>query len=616
LNVDGTQLTLSGVISDGANDYDIEKTGSGILVLSGTNTFSGTTTISGGTLSIAADAGLGTAPGSAVAAQLTLNGGTLAATETFTLNANRGITLGSSHGTINVANTKTLTILGVISGVGNLTISGLGNVILSGTKSYLGNTILDNGNIIVNKNDALGANPTIISNGGSLSINTNIVLPSLTINGDTDLIIKSDIITTGAQTYNAPIIVNSVSNSRVVTVANDGFVLNTYSQEIIPEGQENAGNGEISDDPDTDGKDWKIFRTDNADITFNSTLKSNGISPNPEKEIFGVENSLYHKTSLALRTCLIDECTGGNITFNGKVGFAFIDNDMDADPTVREERGQYEDAKSSYDNLYRLDVNAQTIYIYENIMTWEEQNYLAPVLVGSNNDQKVKFAISVDPKITFLSTIGDVNNNGTHTLVARAVRTDRNDPAPLINFKVSNIDNFDFRHSPLDLIGDQSTTNIGVIGEGVAVYAGRSAGIALTGVTLPSILNITYTAPTISSSDRSANIIKALTSAGNSGSILDFFKNLGRTSEGSSRVYSKSIEVFTGADARRGMPASSSSAPAQERKPETSKQGQENSTSTNQSQDSNSSSEGEGGDDSQGAQCAEGQENSAECKNI
>jgi autotransporter-associated beta strand protein len=141
LNVDGTQLTLSGVISDGANDYDIEKTGSGILVLSGTNTFSGTTTISGGTISIAADAGLGTAPGSAVAAQLTLNGGTLAATETFTLNANRGITLGSSHGTINVANTKTLTVAGIVAGSYNFTASGAGTLILTSASTYSGSQL-------------------------------------------------------------------------------------------------------------------------------------------------------------------------------------------------------------------------------------------------------------------------------------------------------------------------------------------------------------------------------------------------------------------------------------------------------------------------------------------
>ena len=73
------------------------------------------TTISSGKLSIAADANLGTAPGSVVANSLILNGGVLATTATFTLNANRGITL-SSNGTLDLAGATTLTYNGVITG--------------------------------------------------------------------------------------------------------------------------------------------------------------------------------------------------------------------------------------------------------------------------------------------------------------------------------------------------------------------------------------------------------------------------------------------------------------------------------------------------------------------
>ena len=52
-DVDGTQLTLSGNITDGDNTYNITKTGDGILVLSNTtNSYDGTTTISAGTLTV------------------------------------------------------------------------------------------------------------------------------------------------------------------------------------------------------------------------------------------------------------------------------------------------------------------------------------------------------------------------------------------------------------------------------------------------------------------------------------------------------------------------------------------------------------------------------------
>ena len=134
--------TISGVISGAGN---FTKAGSGTLTLSGTNTYSGTTTISAGTISISADSGLGAAPGSATAGHLTLNGGTLNSTADFTLNANRGIALGSSHGTINVNGSTTLTYGGIIAGSNNLTKSGDGTLLLSGVNTYSGDTTISDG---------------------------------------------------------------------------------------------------------------------------------------------------------------------------------------------------------------------------------------------------------------------------------------------------------------------------------------------------------------------------------------------------------------------------------------------------------------------------------------
>ena len=45
-------------------------------------------------MSVSADDNLGAVPGTAIPGSLTLNGGTLATTASFTLNANRGINLG------------------------------------------------------------------------------------------------------------------------------------------------------------------------------------------------------------------------------------------------------------------------------------------------------------------------------------------------------------------------------------------------------------------------------------------------------------------------------------------------------------------------------------------
>jgi len=155
----GTQ-TFGGVIRDGDGSgtdgtLAFVKAGAGILVLSGTNSYTGATTITAGTISISSEANLGANPGSFNAAQLQLNGGTLATTATFTIDdANRGVTLGSSGGTFNTADTTTLTIANVVTGSGGLTKTGDGTLAVTGTNSYTGETIINDGIFIVDGNNS------------------------------------------------------------------------------------------------------------------------------------------------------------------------------------------------------------------------------------------------------------------------------------------------------------------------------------------------------------------------------------------------------------------------------------------------------------------------------
>ena len=176
LNVDsGKTLTVGGVVS-GATDADLTKSGAGTVILSGANAYAGKTSVTGGTLSISADNNLGAAPVAPVSDQLTLNGGALQATDTFTLLANRGVTLGANDATLNVDSGKTLTVAGVVDGAtgADLTKSGAGTTVLSGANTYAGKTSVTGGTLSISADNNLGAAPLapvsdqLTLNGGTL----------------------------------------------------------------------------------------------------------------------------------------------------------------------------------------------------------------------------------------------------------------------------------------------------------------------------------------------------------------------------------------------------------------------------------------------------------------
>ena len=162
----------------------LTKTGAGTLTLSGVNTYSGSTTINAGTISIDDDSRLGTAPGSATAGHLTLNGGTLLSTADFTLNANRGVALGSSHGTFNVNSGTVLTVAGVIAGSNNLIKSGAGTLLLSGTNTYTGLTNIDVGKVQVT---GTLSSSTTVDNEGVFDVDSTNTVASVFGSGNVEL---------------------------------------------------------------------------------------------------------------------------------------------------------------------------------------------------------------------------------------------------------------------------------------------------------------------------------------------------------------------------------------------------------------------------------------------
>ena len=193
----GSQLTLSGIISEATNTKVFAKTGAGTVILSGANTYTGNTLVAGGTLVVAHNAALGAAAGGTtvnIGATLGLqNDVTVAAGETYTLNGTASpaapslknisgtntldgaITLsgGTNTGVTIDANLGTLTLNGAItqasaSPITNfVTKTGAGTLTLSGTSAntFLGSLNLNDGSVIAAKTaglDATGAGNVFI----------------------------------------------------------------------------------------------------------------------------------------------------------------------------------------------------------------------------------------------------------------------------------------------------------------------------------------------------------------------------------------------------------------------------------------------------------------------
>lgn len=226
-SVGGTQLTQSGVITDGANSYSITKSGAGILVLSADNTYDGGTVINAGTVSIAKDLALGNAPGSASAANISFGGGTLAITTGFTMSSNRGITLNSGGGTINISASQNLSYGGVITGANTITKAGTGTLTLSGANTYSGATQITAGTVTVNSGGNLGNgnSDVTISSGATLNVNASLTVDSVKETGSGNggvIAIGSSATLTIDGANKGTLYQNSISGAGNLTVAASG----------------------------------------------------------------------------------------------------------------------------------------------------------------------------------------------------------------------------------------------------------------------------------------------------------------------------------------------------------------------------------------------------------
>lgn len=168
IDTTGTTLTLSGVIGGSGA---LSKTGSGILALTGANTYSGGTVINAGTLVANTSASLG-----ASGAVTTINAGTLELSASFS--STRNFVLNNAASTIMVDPTQTFTVGNVLSGSGALNKTGTGTLQLNGANTYTGATNVSAGAVILGAGASLTTSALNVSSGATFTGNATATMPS------------------------------------------------------------------------------------------------------------------------------------------------------------------------------------------------------------------------------------------------------------------------------------------------------------------------------------------------------------------------------------------------------------------------------------------------------
>jgi autotransporter-associated beta strand protein len=149
---DNGNTTFSGIIQNPSGTIALTKIGTGILTLSGLNTYTGATTINAGTISINTLQSVN-GGASSLGAPTTIANGTIAIGATGVLQytgtghgSDRVIDLEASGGTLDASGSGTLTLAGNVTGSGfNLVLTGTGWGYLSGIIATGSGTVTKNG---------------------------------------------------------------------------------------------------------------------------------------------------------------------------------------------------------------------------------------------------------------------------------------------------------------------------------------------------------------------------------------------------------------------------------------------------------------------------------------
>ncbi|RBP41482.1 putative secreted protein with PEP-CTERM sorting signal [Roseimicrobium gellanilyticum] len=162
-------LTVHSVISGATT---VTKSGDGVLILTGTNTYTGGTYINGGTVQISASANLG-----AATSHVFINGATLIITGVNALPGagtgtdGRQITIGSAGAILDVRANQSFQ-RGNIKGSGTLTKIGAGTMSFgSSSNTFNGDLVINEGVVLFNSNQLSSVGLITVNNGGTYEVN-------------------------------------------------------------------------------------------------------------------------------------------------------------------------------------------------------------------------------------------------------------------------------------------------------------------------------------------------------------------------------------------------------------------------------------------------------------
>ena len=241
-------LSINGVISGSTN---INKSGSGRLLLGGTNTYTGTTTVSVGTIKLNNTSALGTNAGGTIVstgAELDLFGITLSTSEPLTLNGtgvfdgallNTSNTTATYNGAITLASNSqidagagniTLGTSGIVGGF-NLTKSGGFNLSLGNSTSALGAVTVSAGTLTapgtINMTGDFTNNGTFSAGTGTINLNsasaqsitggTATTFNNLTLSGGGAKTLSTPATVDGVLTFTSGILTTSSTNLLSIT---------------------------------------------------------------------------------------------------------------------------------------------------------------------------------------------------------------------------------------------------------------------------------------------------------------------------------------------------------------------------------------------------------------